>query len=336
MEKPAAHGDDRAVNVVRVTGGTSPSVSIIIPAYNHANYLAQAIDSALAQSPPVEVIVLDDGSTDHTRDVLTRYTGRIYWESQQNMGQAATLNKGWSLARGEFLGYLSADDVLAPEATRKCVAALLETPSAVAAYPDFNLIDPQSGVVRSVHAPDFEFRRALLGNECLPGPGAIFRRDAFLKAGGWNPAFRQMPDYDFWLRLGLHGEFIHVKEVLAGFRVHPDSQTYSVASTSRAEEPVTIISAIFADAHFPEAASTLRAPALANAHLFSAQLHLRAGRFSAGWQQLSAAYALHRRSILCLRCARILANALFNRTGHRLLWSLRKLFQHGTDRNNDA
>lgn len=311
-------------------------VSIVIPAYNHADYLAQAIDSVLAQSHPVEIIVLDDGSTDHTRDVLARYTGRIFWETQQNLGQAATLNKGWNMAGGEFLGYLSADDILAPEAAGKCVAALLEKPAAVAAYPDFNLIDPQSSVVRSVHAADFEFNRALLGNECLPGPGAFFRRDAFMKTGGWNPAFRQMPDYDFWLRLGLHGEFIHVKEVLAGFRVHPGSQTYSVGSPSRAEEPVAIISGILADAQLPATANTLRAPALANAHLFSAQLHLRAGRFSAGWQQLSAAYALHRRSILGLRCARILANALFNRAGHRLLWSLRALFQRDTHRGHDA
>lgn len=314
----------------------TPLTTVVIPAYNHADYLAQAIDSVLAQEHPVEIIVLDDGSTDNTREVLTRYTGRICWETQQNMGQAATLNKGWTMAKSEFLGYLSADDVLAPQALGKCIAALLEKPSAVAAYPDFNLIDPQSNVVRAVHAPDFEFSRALLGNECLPGPGALFRRDAFLKAGGWNPAFRQMPDYDFWLRLGLHGEFIHVKEVLAGFRVHPGSQTYTVASPSRAEEPVTIISAILADAQLPATANTLRAPALANAHLFSAQLHLRAGRFSAGWQQLCAAYALHRRSILGVRCARILANALFNRAGHRLLWSLRGLFQRDTHHGNDA
>lgn len=320
----------------RFNGETPPHISIIIPAYNHADYLAQAIDSVLAQTHPVEVIVLDDGSTDHTRDVLARYTGRIYWETQQNMGQAATLNKGWNMARGEFLGYLSADDVLAPEAVRKCVAALLGKPSAAAAYPDFNLIDPQSGVVRAVHALDFEFNRALLGNECLPGPGAFFRREAFLKTGGWNPAFRQMPDYDFWLRLGLHGEFIHIKEVLAGFRVHPGSQTYSIASLTRAEEPVAIISAILADAQLPAASSALRAPALANAHLFSAQLHLRAGRFSAGWQQLCAAYALRPRSVLGLRCARILANALFNRTGHRLLWSLRGLFQRDKHRSHDA
>lgn len=304
------------------------SVSIVIPAYNHADYLAQAIDSALAQDHPVEVIVLDDGSTDHTHDVLTAYTDRIYWETQKNMGQAATLNKGWNLAKGDILGYLSADDVLAPQAVAKAVAALSANPLAVAAYPDFNLIDPNSAVIRTVHAPDFKFGDALLRSECLPGPGAFFRREALRLSGGWNPAYRQMPDYDFWLRLGIHGEFVHVNEVLASFRVHPGSQTYGAVSPARAEEPVTIISAILADGRLPAAAEHLRAAAMANAHLFSAQLHLRAGRFGAGWQRLRAAFGLNKSSVFSGRCIRMFANALLNRVGHRLLWSFRAWFRH--------
>ncbi|MGH8678564.1 MAG: glycosyltransferase family 2 protein, partial [Burkholderiales bacterium] len=72
-----------------------PLVSLVIPAYNHADYLAQAIESVLGQDyPQIELIVLDDGSTDSTRDVLAKYTGKFHWESHQNMGQANTLNKG--------------------------------------------------------------------------------------------------------------------------------------------------------------------------------------------------------------------------------------------------
>ncbi len=312
----------------------SVAVSIVIPAYNHADFLAQAIDSVLAQDHPVEIIVLDDGSTDNTREVLARYDGRIHWETQPNMGQAATLNKGWNLARGDLLGYLSADDILMPQAVSRTITALLADPVAIAAYPDFSLIDPQGNVVRSVHAPDFSFRQALLGNECLPGPGALFRRDAYLKTGGWNPAFRQMPDYDFWLRLGFYGKFVHVPEVLAGFRVHPGSQTYAAATPARAEEPVTIISAILEDPRLPAEAGLLRNAALANAQLFSTQLHLRAGRFGAGWQHLRAASALQWRSVLSTRCLRILINALFNRIGHKLLWSLRTLFRRDANHGN--
>lgn len=302
-------------------------VSIVIPAYNHADYLVEAIESVISQDHPVELIVIDDGSTDGTPGILKKYSGRLHWETQQNMGQAATLNKGWRLAKGDILGYLSADDVLAPEAVGKAVASLTENPLAAAVYPDFNLIDPHSAVVRTVRAPDFNFRKALLGNECLPGPGAFFRRAAFQLAGGWNPAYRQMPDYDFWLRLGMHGEIIHLKETLAGFRVHPGSQTYAAVSQSRAEEPVAIVKEILASKQFPDSAKDIVTPALANANLFSAQLHLRAGRVAEGWEKLKAAHALDKRSVLSRRGLRVLANALLNRMGHRLLWSARQWFR---------
>jgi len=306
------------------------TVSVVVPAYNHADFLSSAIDSLLAQNyPNLEIIVLDDGSTDHTSAVLENYRGKVHCESQANIGQAATLNKGWGMARGDILGYLSADDMLAPDAVSKAALALSANPLAVAVYPDFNLIDPNSVTVRTVRAPDFEFCRALLGNECLPGPGAFFRRSALQLAGGWNPAFRQMPDYDFWLRLGLHGEFVHLKEALASFRVHPGSQTYGMVSPPRAEEPVTIISSILDDQRLPAAAAALRNQALANAHLFSAQLHLRAGRFGEGWQKLKVAHSLNTDSVLSLRGMRVLANALLNRVGHRLLWSVRHCFRLG-------
>lgn len=309
------------------------AVSIVVPAYNHAEYLARAIDSLLAQDHPVEIIVLDDGSTDNTPEILTRYEKRIFWQSQQNMGQAATLNKGWGMASGNILGYLSADDLLAPQAVSKAVAAMSANPQAVAVYPDFNLIDPHSAVIRSVSAPDFELRNALLGNECLPGPGALFRRSALQVAGGWNPAYRQMPDYDFWLRLGIQGEFVHLREVLASFRVHPGSQTYGTVSAERADEPISIISSILDNASLTEPEAELRDAALANAYLFSAQLHWRAGRIGNGWQRLAMAHKLDASSVFSRRGARILANALLNRFGHRLLWSVRRLLRRDNRSN---
>lgn len=310
-------------------------VSVVVPAYNHADFLPFAINSLLAQDcPSVEIIVLDDGSTDHTPKILDRYRDKVRCESHANMGQAETLNKGWGLAKGDILGYLSADDILEPQAVSKALAVLSANPSAVAVYPDYNLIDPYSTVVRRVRAPDFEFCKALLGNECLPGPGAFFRRSALRLAGGWNAAFRQMPDYDFWLRLGLYGDFVHLKEVLASFRVHPGSQTYGVVSPARAEEPVAIISAILDDERLPAMAARLHNQALANAHLFSAQLHLRAGRFCESWRKLKIAHGLSPDSVFSIRGARMLANAFLNRTGHRLLWSVRQLLRRDKPSNS--
>jgi len=82
----------------------SPLVSIITPAYNQASYLDETIQGVLGQDYlRLEYIVLDDSSTDNTREVLEKYAGRIVWETHLNMGEARTVNKGWSMAQGEIM-----------------------------------------------------------------------------------------------------------------------------------------------------------------------------------------------------------------------------------------
>jgi glycosyltransferase involved in cell wall biosynthesis len=303
-------------------------VSIVIPAYNHARYLDEAVESVLEQDyPAVELVVIDDGSTDNTREVLQKYAGRFQILRQDNSGQAATLNRGWQLASGDILGYLSADDMLRPRAVARAVAALAGNPRAVAAYPDFCLIDLSSAVIRTVRTDKFDYRRVLTEFNCPPGPGAFFRRSALQTAGGWNTALRQMPDFDFWLRLGLVGELIRIEEVLAGFRVHPGSLTFGVVEAARADEPIRIVAAILADPRLPADIAAMRDVAWANANIVSAQLHLRAGRVREARRRARAAYEAYPRSIVSVRFARALFNAVVNRTGHRLLWTLRAMFQ---------
>lgn len=300
------------------------SVSIVIPAYNHAGYLAQAIESLLAQETVPEIIVLDDGSTDHTRQVLARYEGRIRWESQANIGQAATLNKGWAMASGELLGYLSADDFLYPDAIRKSVAALAAAPDAVVCYCDFDLVDPAGQRTRRVTRQAFSLPRMLTTLDCPPGPGALFRRNAFEAAGGWNPALRQIPDFDFWLRLARHGRFIHIPEVLAAWRVHPGSQSFATAGTERAEESVRVISDFFAAPGLDLTIAALRPRSLARAHLYCAQLHARAGRYPAAFSNIREAQRHFPGTLLQPDTWRSIANGLFSRPAHRLSWWLRK------------
>ncbi|HTO44101.1 MAG TPA: glycosyltransferase [Burkholderiales bacterium] len=305
----------------------APLVSIVIPARNHARYLPQAVRSALGQDyPRVELIVLDDGSTDNTREVLARLPGAFRWESHGHMGQAQTQNKGWQMARGEILAYLSADDTLASGAVAAAVSAFAATPEAVATYCDFELIDPASRVIRTVRAPAFDYSRLAAELECAPGPGAFFRRAAWERAGGWNPVLRQMPDYDFWLRLGLQGPFVHIPRVLAQFRVHAASQTFSRATEVLADEPQRIIGEFFARADLPDDIRVLHPRALAKANLVSAQLHFRAGRWRRAFQRLRAARAAGSGHIGATGSFRLAVNALFNRAGHRALWTLRDLF----------
>jgi glycosyltransferase involved in cell wall biosynthesis len=268
----------------------TPAVSIVVPAYNHAAYLDQAIGSVLAQAgPQVELIVLDDGSTDATRGVLEKYAGRFQWESQANLGQAATLNKGWAMARGEILGYLSADDYLRPDAVRRAVDALAENPDVVLAYPDFEQVDAHSKTIDVVRTPEFDYADMVLRAVCPPGPGAFFRRSAYVAAGGWNPALRRIPDFEFWLRLGLTGPFRRIPEVLACYRVHGESQSFSAVDEARADEIIGAIGAVLSNPKLPGNIRRRRAQAEANALLHAARLHLLSGRTGIAVARIAAA-----------------------------------------------
>lgn len=303
-----------------------PLVSIVIPAYNHGQYLDEAIRSILEQDyPNVELIVIDDGSTDNTKDVLEKYKGRFYSETQPNQGQVATLNKGWRMSRGDVLAYLSADDLLLPGAISSAVKCLEDTPDAVLTYCDFNLIDPHSLTVRRVTTPEFDYREMAVEFVCAPGPGAFFTRPAFERAGVWNSDFKQMLDYEYWLRLGLCGRFVRIPEVLAAYRVHPGSQTFAATSQIRPEEPVTIIERYFERADIPDSVRPFRKRALSNAHLRAAYLYFRTGNPRPGISELGRAFRLWPANMLAMRTFRLLLNAFFNRMGHRALWTVRSV-----------
>jgi glycosyltransferase involved in cell wall biosynthesis len=304
-----------------------PLVSIVVPAYNHAPHLAEAIESLLAQSyTKLEVIVIDDGSTDGTPAVLARYSDRIACVTQPNMGQAATLNKGWHMARGEILGYLSADDRLEPEAVREAVRMLSARPDAVLCYCDFALIDARSRIIRPVAAGTIDYRDMLLKVRCPIGPGAFFRRHVLEHAGGWNESYRQMPDYDFWLRAGLLGEFAHIPAVLAHFRVHEGSQTFSRTTRERAMEPRAIVRSFFETPGLPAHIRALERQALSSADLVSAQLHVRAGRYGDASRCLRDAFRSSPRNLLSGNALRTLMNGFFNRVAHTLVCKLRDVF----------
>jgi glycosyltransferase involved in cell wall biosynthesis len=298
--------------------GEEPLVSIVIPAYNAAQYLREAIDSVLNQTySNIELIVLDDGSTDATRDILGSYSqGSLYWESHANMGQSATLNKGWAMAKGSILSYLSADDSLLPKAVQISVESLLGDESVIMTYGDYMLMDENSNDIRRVCAPEFNYQQMVSDIIVQPGPGVFFYKTAFEKIGGWNPSYRQVPDLEYWLRLGLQGDFFRIPVVLAKFRVHDESQTYMKASVEKSEECVHVIENYFKMKVLPSKVRVLERQSKASAHLFTARMHLRAGRYLVAVN--------HLKEVLCLRPAALLSKHAVRMIGNALLFRLKQ------------
>lgn len=310
--------------------GSNPLVSIVIPCYNQGDYLRQAIESVLSQDyPRIELIALDDGSTDDTRTVLAAYAGRFHCESHANMGQAATLNKGWRMSKGEVLSYLAADDLLLPGAVAKAVDKLVAHPEVVLTYCDFNRVDRQSRVIRKVHRPEFSYRDLAVGLICQPGPGVFFRSGAFQRTGPWDESLRQIPDYEYWLRLGLEGRFERIPEVLAAYRAHERSQSFAPVEPDRAEEIVNVINAHFQNSRIPPEVARAEREAKSNAHVLAARFHLRSGRNLAALEHMRQAFRMHPGCCLRPWTWRLIANALFNRISHRLLWHVNRLFSKG-------
>lgn len=291
-----------------------PLVSIVTPAYNQAEYLAETIDSVLAQDyPHIEYIVLDDGSTDATPEVLARYNGRIRWERQENMGQAKTLNRGWAMSEGALLGYLSSDDRLTPNAVSRLVATLQGEHGAVVAYCDFELIDAKGRSFRTVQVEDFSASRLQVDLICQPGPGALFRRQVFEATGGWAGHLRQVPDFEFWLRASRIGHFVRVPEVLAHYRVHEGSASFRPIAAERSMEIVDVMTAYWGDQDH-----ALARRSMSTAHLFSAKSHAQSGRYLSSLLQCKKSISFTPHSIFSIGFWRTIASGLFRRLAHQI------------------
>jgi glycosyltransferase involved in cell wall biosynthesis len=308
---------DRAGIIVKSTGS---SVSIVVPAYNAAETIGEALESLAAQTyGNLEVVVVDDGSTDLTGDVsrssMAKFKVPIKLIRQENAGQAAALNTGWTQSSGDYLGYLAADDVLYPDGLAKLAQFLDEHPEIAGAYPDYDLIDANSKVIRRICAPEFDAHDLVERSICQPGPGVLFRRGLFERTGGWNREYRQMPDFEFWLRFVQHGNMARLPEFLAGYRVHEGSQTFAPPSAIKCEEPPKLMAAFLADAKGAE----WNVPrAMAWSHVLAARLHLRAGRFRLALHHLMKASRLHPFIILAPRLWRLLMGGAVGRIRYHL------------------
>ncbi len=272
----------------------APRVSLITPAYNQAEYLAETIDSVLAQRfAGLEYVVVDDGSTDDTPTVLARYAGRVNWRRQPNQGQAKTLNLAWAQAQGEYLGYLSSDDLLRPEAIARLTDYLDAHPEAVCVFPNSDLIDAKSRCLRRRICKPFDLVTTLVSQECHIGPGALFRRSALEAVGGWQEDLRLAPDREFWMRIALRGEIHMLDEDLALYRMHAQANSFQAATADGSREYLRVLDRYFARGDLPDSLRRWQSEARGRAILLMARNALWRGEWGVAWALFDEARREH-------------------------------------------
>jgi glycosyltransferase involved in cell wall biosynthesis len=211
-------------------GGEPPLVSVVIPCHNQARYLAEAIESALAQTHPrCEVIVVDDGSADESRVVAERYGARVRLLSIPHAGVERAVNLAVREAAGEYVARLDADDVFEPAYVETLLAALASEPDAAFAYCPARQFGARSGLTRSF--PFSAYILARRGN--YMSASALTARTDFLALGGYDEGGEHAyEDWDLWLKLveaGRRGTF--VRAPLLRWRRHAEGSRTPAGST---------------------------------------------------------------------------------------------------------
>jgi len=201
-----------------------PLVSVVIPAYNARLYIRETLDSVLAQTyPNIEVVVVDDGSTDDTPVILKEYLKRIKVIRQENKGLSSARNAGILAARGELIAFVDADDLWLPQKIEKQVNLFEKDPQLGFAYTGISHFGPGSNRVRPCIRPKFYkgyILRHLFNYPFIAVSSVMVRKVCLDKVGLFDSKNPSTQDYDLWMRLAPFYRADFVSEPLVRYRVH--------------------------------------------------------------------------------------------------------------------
>ena len=240
-----------------------PRVSVIIPTHNRRDLLRAAIDSVLVQTyPDVEIIVVDDGSTDDTTEAMAQYIGRIVYLRQTNQDVAATRNTGIRAATGEYLTFLDDDDLMLPTKIERQVQLLAAHPDAGLVHCRFYHVDRDGNVLDKIGVlPEGQVLKPLLCRNFIWMGAPMVRRQCIEQVGMFDehiPA--TCADWDMWLRIAQAGyTFACVQEPLGAYRVQQDSMLAKVGELESAV--LAVLHKVYANPYCPVDALAIKAQA---------------------------------------------------------------------------
>jgi glycosyltransferase involved in cell wall biosynthesis len=214
----------------------APRISVVVPSFNQGRFLKATLDSILGQSyRPIEIVVMDGGSTDETLDVLRAYgdVPELTWVSERDRGVVDAVNKGFARAQGEILAIQSSDDCYLPGAFARAIEAFLSQPDLALVYGDTVKVDERGEELRRDRIGPWTLENLLLLRTWIPQPSAFFRRECYESLGGWDESIPYAPDTDLWIRIAFHGEVRKLEEYLSQRRIHGAQRDTQAAKIAR-------------------------------------------------------------------------------------------------------
>jgi len=275
-----------------------PVVSVIMPCWNRDRFVADAIRSVLAQTfSDFELIVVDDGSTDGTREVVASFSDpRLRCLHREHRGISAAMNAGLAAARGRYIARLDSDDLWLPEMLATQVAVLESRPDIGLVYSraectdsDWKPLDMSWGYPLRYPGETF---RSMVYNDCTCNITIVCRRECFERVGNYDETLATSEDLDMWLRVARHYEFAFTDRVLARVRLHGGSITGGISDSrdEQMERRGLVFDKLFATPDLPAEVTALKG------HVYS-NLHLSNGLLWIGHRKIRKAMRAFRRAV---------------------------------------
>jgi glycosyltransferase involved in cell wall biosynthesis len=209
----------------------SNKISVITPSYNSGQYIAECIQSVLAQGQIVSKhIIIDGGSKDGSAETIESYTkqnSNIIYIAEKDNGQADALNKGLALVDTPYFGWLNADDRYVPDILSQLFSLTKDRnfDELSIVYGNYRLIDIKGNIIGFRKQPTFTYFDCLYSYLTIHNGAALFNTELTKKAGGFNGGLKFAMDYDLILKITKGKQVLHIKEFISDFRLHPSSKT---------------------------------------------------------------------------------------------------------------